>query len=182
MMSRQVFCGIVVVMVCSPVSGLAQNPQGAEFQINSYTTNAQNTPEVATDSGGNSAGSDSSSESVQGQRFDSGGNVLGSEFQINSYTTDVQESPGRNLQFSPISASFIRRFRPETRTSASRGCGFTRTLFVRPNRTSHVPNLPDFRWTRQAGSNQSGSASRKLAWDVRRSDVQTCDLFARSRI
>jgi hypothetical protein len=75
---------------------------GADFQVNTYTTGSQTVPSVGTDGAGNfvvvwqsegSSGSDSSGSSIQGQRYDSGGNALGNEFQVNTYTTDFQTGP-----------------------------------------------------------------------------------------
>ncbi len=40
-----------------------------------------------------SGGTDTSSESIHGQRFDSDGNPVGGEFQVNTYTTDEQTDP-----------------------------------------------------------------------------------------
>ena len=77
-------------------------PQGDQFQINSYTTNFQGSPVVASDGAGNfvvmwqsygSAGSDTSGPSIQGQRFDSTGTPQGGEFQVNSFTTSYQVNP-----------------------------------------------------------------------------------------
>lgn len=77
-------------------------PLGGQFQVNSYTTDEQRFPEVAMDADGDfvvvwqssgSGGTDSSNNSIQGQRFDSGGAPAGSQFQINSYTTAEQQRP-----------------------------------------------------------------------------------------
>ncbi len=77
-------------------------PLGSEFQINTYTTNRQAGPTVATDADGDfvvvwrsagSSGTDTSDYSVQGQRYASDGTPRGSEFQVNTYTTNRQESP-----------------------------------------------------------------------------------------
>jgi hypothetical protein len=74
-------------------------PVGAEFQVNSFTTDTQKEPSVAIDADGDfvvvweskgSAGSDSSGFSIQGQRYDAGGNTVGGEFQVNTYTTGDQ--------------------------------------------------------------------------------------------
>jgi hypothetical protein len=73
--------------------------QGAQFQVNSYATGNQNRPAVAADDDGDfvvvwdsagSAGTDTSSYSVQGLRFASNGSVLGVQFQVNTYTTGYQ--------------------------------------------------------------------------------------------
>ena len=75
---------------------------GNEFQVNSYTTSTQRFPSVALDADGDfvvvwqssgSGGSDSSSYSVQGQRYASDGSTVGNEFQVNSYTTSSQAYP-----------------------------------------------------------------------------------------
>ncbi len=74
-------------------------PIGGQFQVNSYTTGSQLGAAVAADAEGNfvvvwqshgSYGTDTSSASVQGQRYDASGTPVGSQFQINSYTTGGQ--------------------------------------------------------------------------------------------
>jgi hypothetical protein len=73
--------------------------QGAEFQVNTFTTFFQFRPSVAADANGNfvvawesygSSGTDTSGYSVHGQRYDSGGSTQGAEFQANTYTTGFQ--------------------------------------------------------------------------------------------
>src|SRR5207244_229479 len=72
---------------------------GAEFHVNSYTTNEQSYPAVAADSAGDfvvvwsSYGQDGYERGVFGQRFTSTGASAGTEFQVNSYTTSAQMSP-----------------------------------------------------------------------------------------
>jgi hypothetical protein len=72
---------------------------GVQFQVNSYTTNLQCTPTVAADADGDfvvawestgSPGTDTSSNSVQGQRYASNGSAQGAQFQVNAYTTNAQ--------------------------------------------------------------------------------------------
>jgi hypothetical protein len=70
---------------------------GAEFQVNTYTTNAQNSPAVAADADGDFVvvwtsqyGQDGSSGGVFGQRYTSAGAAVGAEFQVNTYTTGYQ--------------------------------------------------------------------------------------------
>jgi len=74
-------------------------PVGGEFQINTYTTNTQRAPAVGPDGAGGfvvtwegdgSGGTDTSSFSIQGQRFHSTGAPIGAEFQVNTYTTSGQ--------------------------------------------------------------------------------------------
>ncbi len=75
---------------------------GGEFQVNTYTTDSQRYPSVAVGGDGGffvvwfsdgSSGTDSSSTSIQGQRYASGGTALGGEFQVNTYTLSAQVRP-----------------------------------------------------------------------------------------
>ena len=74
---------------------------GAEFQVNTYTTNTQVDPTVSLDADGNfvvvwtsfESGTDLSPRGILGQRYASDGSTIGGEFQVNSYTTSDQSSP-----------------------------------------------------------------------------------------
>jgi hypothetical protein len=72
---------------------------GSEFRVNSFTTNNQRLPSVASDTSGSfvvvwdSYGQDGSQEGIFGQRYDSGGVPQGDEFQVSSYTTRPQQIP-----------------------------------------------------------------------------------------
>jgi hypothetical protein len=75
-------------------------PVGTEFGVNTYTTNSQTVPSVASAADGNFvvvwtnyAPVDGDSAGVFGQRYASNGTTLGSEFQVNSYTTGMQYLP-----------------------------------------------------------------------------------------
>jgi hypothetical protein len=74
-------------------------PLGPEFRVNTYTTNAQDRPVVASDPSGNfvvvwiSAQQDGSVRGIFGRRFASSGAPLGSEFRVNTYTTSHQRAP-----------------------------------------------------------------------------------------
>jgi hypothetical protein len=77
-------------------------PLGAEFQVNTYTTSAQDDPDVAIDfdrdfvvtwESDGSPGTDSDNASIQGQQFDAAGAPVGSQFQVNTYTTSGQYNP-----------------------------------------------------------------------------------------
>ena len=76
--------------------------QGAQIQVNTYTTSLQFNPSVAVEPDGDftvvwnsfgSADTDTSGSSIQGQRFTSDGSPAGSEIQVNSYTTGFQDDP-----------------------------------------------------------------------------------------
>ena len=75
------------------------NPEGPQFQINTYTTSAQMLPDVAMDSAGNvvvvwqSFGQDGNADGIFGQRYDTNGIAAGAEFQVNSWTSNNQEEP-----------------------------------------------------------------------------------------
>jgi hypothetical protein len=91
----------MVLLVCAvPGTGQAQLGRvGSEFQVNTYTGNAQTYPAKCRDAAGNfvvawqSNLQDGSSRGVFGQRFSSAGAAQGSEFQINTYTTNTQQNP-----------------------------------------------------------------------------------------
>ena len=76
----------------------AGTPQGAEFGVNTYTTNYQFLPLAASDRRGNfvivwgSYFQDGSYYGVFGQRFNAAGAKVGGEFQVNSYTLGGQGS------------------------------------------------------------------------------------------
>ncbi len=72
---------------------------GGEFQVNTYTTMNQLRPSVSREANGDfvvvwesqgSSGTDSSSTSIQGQRYASDGSAVGGEFQVNTATHNVQ--------------------------------------------------------------------------------------------
>ena len=71
-------------------------PLGGEFQVNTYTTNYQGWPRVASDAAGDftvvwdSRFQDGSVRGVFGQRFDASGARRGGEFRVNSFTTGDQ--------------------------------------------------------------------------------------------
>ncbi len=72
---------------------------GGEFQVNTYTTDAQYSPQVAADADGDfvvvwpSLGQDGNVSGAFGQRYTSAGAPLGGEFQVNTYTTGRQFLP-----------------------------------------------------------------------------------------
>jgi hypothetical protein len=74
-------------------------PVGPEFRVNTYTTQRQYAPSVASDGSGGfvvvwtSFGQDGSYFGVFGRRYDAGGTPLGPEFQVNTYTPSSQAGP-----------------------------------------------------------------------------------------
>ena len=74
-------------------------PLGAEFRVNTFTTDEQMAPAVAVAPNGrfvvvwHSWGSDGDSYGVQGRLFAPDGTPIGGEFQVNSYTTGYQYLP-----------------------------------------------------------------------------------------
>lgn len=75
---------------------------GDQFQVNTYTTGAQQRPDVASRPNGEfavvwesegSSGSDDSDFSVQVQRFASDGTPIGQEIQVNTFSTSTQFVP-----------------------------------------------------------------------------------------
>jgi hypothetical protein len=93
--------GVLAAVTVASLPGPARaQPVGAEFQVNTYTTDYQGGPAAASDAEGNyvvvwssGTGQDGDHFGVFGQRYDSGGKPLGGEFRINSYTTGRQGNP-----------------------------------------------------------------------------------------
>lgn len=76
--------------------------QGAEFQVNTYTTGSQRGSDVARHASGNfvvawgsngSPGTDQDAYSVQARLLSPSGALLGDAFQVNTYTTSYQNAP-----------------------------------------------------------------------------------------
>jgi hypothetical protein len=74
-------------------------PVGAEFQVNTYTTDNQSKPSVTgLASGGfvitwSSTTQDGNGQGVYAQIYDVDGNAVGAEFQVNTYITSTQDFP-----------------------------------------------------------------------------------------
>ena len=72
---------------------------GDEFQVNTYTSSVQRSPDVAAEAGGDfvvvwqSFAQDGHVFGIFGQRFSSGGERLGGEFRISTFTLDQQGDP-----------------------------------------------------------------------------------------
>lgn len=82
--------------------GADGEPQGPDFQVNTFTTYYQFQPAVETTPQGSfvvawastgSQGSDSYAESIQAQRFDAQGDPIGGELQVNTWTSGRQFYP-----------------------------------------------------------------------------------------
>ena len=75
------------------------NSNGAEFQVNTYTTASQAGAKATTLSNGGfvitwtSDAQDGDSSGIFAQRYDGSGNPYGAEFQVNTYTTSDQRLP-----------------------------------------------------------------------------------------
>ena len=74
-------------------------PQGAEFQVHTYTTNDQLIPKVTADAAGNfvvvwqSSGPDGSGTAIAGRQFDAAGVATSGEFVVNQVTVSDQAQP-----------------------------------------------------------------------------------------
>ncbi|WP_165379673.1 calcium-binding protein [Rickettsiales endosymbiont of Peranema trichophorum] len=72
---------------------------GEEFEVNTYTTDHQRSPAIASLNNGDfvvvweSERQDGSGYGIYGRRYGTDGSALGSEFRINSYTTGNQRAP-----------------------------------------------------------------------------------------
>jgi hypothetical protein len=89
-----------LLLISIPPSAWAQQPQGERiFQVNTYTTAAQEDPSVAMGPDGRfvvvwtSRGPDGNGDGIFAQRFDQNGIPTGGEFQVNTYTNYSQSRP-----------------------------------------------------------------------------------------
>jgi len=89
----------LVFLVLLPATVRGQSPAGAEFRVNTYTTDEQYNVAVAMDGNGDfvvvwaSYAPDARKTDVFGQRFSASGTPRGDQFQINTYTTNYQDAP-----------------------------------------------------------------------------------------
>lgn len=105
---------LAAALAAAPRPAPAQvSPNGPEFQVNTYTTNAQRVPSVAVGGAGDlvvvwqsygSFGSDPNGHSIQARRYAANGGPLGGEFQVNTYTTHAQYSPSVAVD---VSGNFV---------------------------------------------------------------------------
>ena len=105
---------LVWYLLCAPDAASAAVPNGSQFQVNTYTTNNQSAPSIASEGAGKfvvvwhgygSFGADSSGASIHGERYDASGAPIGGEFQVNTYTTGGQLHP--SVASSPDGKSFV---------------------------------------------------------------------------
>jgi hypothetical protein len=115
---RQVLASVPAVLIVAtflldpvPVRGEELLRLGSEFQVNSYSLDAQAYPAVARDADGDFVvtwgsfgGQDGADRGVFAQRFNSAGALVGAEFQVNSHTTGAQDLP--SVALAP-SGSFV---------------------------------------------------------------------------
>ena len=113
MIRRLLRIALLPSLVCP--GAWADDPVGAEFQVNTFTTGVQEGATaaqaangsfvVAWTSGRGNANQDGSYTGVFGQRFDASGAPQGSEFQVNSYTTGDQRGAAVAADASGTSSS-----------------------------------------------------------------------------
>lgn len=80
-------------------------PKELDFQVNTYTWQAQDRPNLAVGPQGDFvvvwdstySDGDDTSLSIQGQRFDNSGTPVGAQFEVNSFTTGQQSLPRASL-------------------------------------------------------------------------------------
>jgi len=145
---------ILVALVSLPSAAWAQvGPLGPEFRVNTYTTDTQYSPAVASDAAGNfivvwtSLGQDGSSYGVFGQRYASSGTPLGAEFRVNAYTTGAQGYP--SVAADP-SGNFVVVWQSLGQDGSAYG------IFGQRYASSGAPQGPEFRVNTYTTSYQRG--------------------------
>ena len=99
-MRRARFVLAIIAIIAGTARFLAAaTPAGTEFQVNTFTLDAQAYPQICTGGNGNfvvtweSRGQDGSGNAVIARRFGSDGGPLDGEFQVNTYTSGNQQFP-----------------------------------------------------------------------------------------
>jgi hypothetical protein len=134
-------------------AGAQVPPDGAPFQVNTFTTERQYHEAVAADASGNfvvvwrSVIQDGGLfGGIFGQRFDSAGQRRGAEFQVNEFTSGTQEAPA---VASDAAGNFIVAW-------ASPQDGSQRGVYARRYDSSGAPVGSEFRVNTYTTSDQSG--------------------------
>jgi hypothetical protein len=94
-----------------------------EFQVNSFTTNAQNRPAIGMDADGDfvvawDSYQDASSYGIYAQRYNSAGLPQGAEFRVNSFTTGDQLSPAIGMD---ADGDFVVAWESQAQDGSNRG-------------------------------------------------------------
>ena len=97
--ARLVGLALALSLVWAGVAVAQPAPQGNEFQVNTFVTDDQGTPDVAADASSNvvvvwrSLFQDGDLLGIHGQRYDHQGNPVGAEFQVNQGGAGSQFNP-----------------------------------------------------------------------------------------
>jgi hypothetical protein len=170
----------VAAVLLSSSAVFAQDANGPEFAVNTFTTGSQANPAVAQDGSGHFivtwAGSgNGEADGVFARRFSSSGIPLGPEFAVNSDTTGIQDAPGIVVNHA---GEFVV-------TWTSIGSDSRHHFFGRRFDATGVPMGSDFpintdtvspRYSRMAGD---GAGNFIVVWEVFDSFAARSGIFAR---
>jgi hypothetical protein len=126
---------------------------GPEVQVNTFTTNGQFNPAVASDAAGNfvvaweSFGQDGSDMGIFGQRFDAAGAPRGAEFRVNTHTPDDQDAAA---VASDASGNFVVVWQSRTQDGSQYG------VFAQRYDAAGAPRGGEFRVNTTTGQSQLG--------------------------
>ncbi len=118
-------------------------PQGAEFQVNSFTSNQQKDAAVAMDADGafvvawEDGSQDGDDYGIFAQRYDAAGVPQGTEFQVNSYTSSHQENPAVTMD---ADGDFVVAWRSDYQDGDNSGYG----VFAQRYDAAGMPKGPEF--------------------------------------
>ncbi len=158
-------------------------PLTGEIQVNTYTTDQQLNPAVASETDGDfvvtwfSLTQDGASGGIFARRFSSAGAALASEFQVNTYTTNYQRNPSVSVA---ANGSFVVAWQSDLQDGASWG------VFARSFSSAGAPLTGEFQVNAYTVDYQISPSVALLAsgefvvvWQSRLQDAYSQSVFAR---
>ncbi|MEM6784506.1 MAG: hypothetical protein AAF624_12320, partial [Bacteroidota bacterium] len=161
--------------------------QGAEFLVNTFTTNSQSSPAVGMDADGDfvvvwqSFAQDGDYYGVFAQRYASAGAAVGPEFQVNTETSASQDEPSVAMD---DSGDFVVAWQSEGQDGSGRGVYAQRYDAVAPSTLSEVPSGDEFQVNTETSSDQREPAVASnadgdfvVAWQSRGQDDPSASTY-----
>jgi hypothetical protein len=158
-------------------------PQGAEFHVNTFTTNRQSQPAVATNDAGSfvivwqSSTQDGNGEGIYAQRYDAAGAPQGGESRVNTFTLNNQTNPS-------VACDAIGNFVVAWDSNGQDGSG--QSIHARLYDAAGVAQTGEFRVNAYTTDNQRAASVARdadgdfvVAWESDLQDGSHLGVFAR---